>query len=140
MTTPVSSAESGELVALGNLNDLIFRSASLFARMIAIASLRSESTGRYENVDVGFRVPAVHQVLLNLHVEIFAHWLLLPLRMQKADINIHIDSLGASERAVEIRQLLELGERMIPQSAIPVERRLFLQDLRIIQALLGHDV
>lgn len=62
------------------------------------------------------------------------------LRSQRADIAVYLNSFDSSDRPTKLRRLLDLAEQSVPPAAIPSERQLFLQDLKIIIALLPHDV
>lgn len=117
--------------------DKIFRSPSIFGRIVLVAALRDPLPGASEP---SFPAPYValtcEQALRDLHLDVFSAWLLHPLRRQMADINIYMNRSGFSE----VRQLAALGERSLPPEADRNDRDLFLHDLKIIEVLLANKV
>ena len=119
------------------LYDAVFGSPSVFGRILLIASLRNSATGRYESgLAANFPDPAVEAALARLHLEVFRSWLMHPVRRQAADISIYLNQCGS---AADIRQLKAMGERSVPAGAKPMERDLFLKDLKIVHVLLSYD-
>ncbi len=121
------------------LYDLL-QSPSLFGRMLLIAAFRSASTGRYEaGPAVRSFTPELHDALRELHLEIFHSWLTLSLERQHADIKIYLNLGEVSGRSAKVKQLLAQGEKSIPADVLEPEQQLFLQDLKVVQALLSYD-
>jgi hypothetical protein len=115
-------------------------SPSLFGRILLIAAFRNTSTDQNNDGHVGrFQTPDIQAALNRLHLETFTTWLALSLQRQQADINIYLNRTAVADRASKIKQLAVVGERSIPAGAMAPERGLFLQDLRIVQALLNYD-
>jgi hypothetical protein len=116
------------------------QSPSLFGRILLIAAFRNTST---DQNNVGqterFQTPEIQHALHRLHLEAFTAWLALSLQRQQADINIYLNRTAAADRTSKIKQLALVGERSIPPGAMPPERGLFLQDLRIVRALFNYD-
>ena len=116
------------------------QSPSLFGRILLIAAFRNTSTD-YNNRGHAerFQTPEIQKALHRLHLDTFATWLTLSLQRQQADINIYLNRSAAADRTANLKQLAVAGERSIPTGAMPPERTLFLQDLRIIQALFNYE-
>jgi hypothetical protein len=116
------------------------QSPSLFGRILLIAAFRNTSTDQNNDGHIGrFQTPEIQAALKHLHLETFTAWLTLSLQRQQADINIYLNRTAAADRTSKIKQLAVVGERSIPPGAMPPERGLFLQDLRIVQALFNYD-
>jgi len=116
------------------------QSPSLFGRILLIAAFRNTSTDLNNGGHAGrFQTPDIQTALHRLHLETFTKWLTLSLQRQQADIDIYLNRSAAADRASKIKQLAVMGERSIPPGALPPERGLFLQDLRIVQALFNYD-
>jgi hypothetical protein len=119
------------------LYDAVFGNRSVFARILLIASFRSPTTSRYESgLAASFQTPAVEEVLARLHLEVFRTWLMYTVRQQAADISICLKQRG---EMTDVRQLMALGERSVPTGTKPMERELFLMELKIVQVLLSYD-
>jgi hypothetical protein len=115
------------------------QSPSLFGRILLIAAFRNESDNNEGGRAGGFQTPDIQDALHRLHLEAFTTWLTLALERQQADISIYLNRSGAADRAARIKQLAAVGERSIPPGVTQPERGLFLQDLRIVQALFKYD-
>ena len=74
-----------------------------------------------------------------MHAEIFTRWLTLSLQRQQADIKIYLNLSPAADRAAKIKQLIAVAERSMPTGTLTPERQLFVQDLKIVQALFNYD-
>jgi hypothetical protein len=118
----------------------VLQSPSLFGRILLIAAVRNAATDQYDSGEAAcFHTPMVDLALRRLHSEIFTTWLSLPLQRQKADVSVYVNLTPAPERTAKIKNLLNLAERSIPAGAKPPERRLFVQDLKIVQSLFTYD-
>jgi hypothetical protein len=116
------------------------QSPSLFGRILLIAAFRNTPTDQNNGEHAGrFQTPDIQDALHRLHLETFTTWLTLSLQRQQADIDIYLNRSAAADRASKIKQLAVVGEKSIPPGVTPPERGLFLQDLRIVQALFNYD-
>lgn len=123
------------------LYDVLFKSPSLFGRLLKISSCRDASTGRYQqNVASTFRAVEVSDGLGHLHLEIFTKWLNLSLAKQAADIAIYLRAGGAANGRSQLGQLLQIAEQAIPVSAMIPERQLFLHDLSLVKVILEEEL
>jgi hypothetical protein len=134
---PVTSAPPSRNPIPDAVYDKVFRSPSIFGRIVLVAALRNPLAG---GKDASFPAPYLastsEQALRDLHLDVFSAWLLHPLRRQMADINIYMNRSGFTD----VRQLAALGERSLPPEADRNDRELFLHDLKIIEVLLANRV
>lgn len=102
---------------------------SILAQLASLAAMRDPNTGVYSAPPVPDRTGAVHCDLCRLHEEVFRRWLNLSLEAQKSDIDLYLSGFRAGRtRVVETWLSLESYRMLLPASASPAERRLFLGD------------
>lgn len=81
----------------------------------------------------------VDSTLREMHWEVFRVWLGFRLQQQERDLSVWLVSLGRSQ--VERFQLLHGMSRrlgaLIPHEHLPPEGQLFINDFRLVVALLG---
>lgn len=111
--------------ALGDhLTDAIYRSPSVFGRILLIAALLSQladtSTGT---------------ALEKLHLDVFKTWQTYPVRQQAADIRVYLNQRSVK---AELHQLVGLGERAVPGGISAMETQMFLKDLKLVKILLSY--
>jgi hypothetical protein len=134
-------AASGAGALVDALGDIVLRSPSVLHRVIRIAELRNASGNTYESpLGPGFDPASVSEALRKLHVEMFANWLTLSLKAQKADLTLYLNLVDRRERLGRLRQLIDRAECAIPVGAIQAERELFMQDLKIVCVLLEDEL
>lgn len=122
-------------------HDIVLHSPSLLGRVIDLASCWNPSTQKYENrLVAGGDGAWVDEALRKLHFETFTNWLALSLRAQKRDAAIYLNLTDRSERPRRLIQLVSSAACSVPTGAIPEERELFLQDLKIVRALLQDEI
>jgi len=132
--------QGGDVDALPEALYDALQSPSLFDRILLIAAFRNTSTDRYDGGhDARFQTSDIQDALQRLHLEAFTTWLTLSLQRQQADISIYLNRSSPADRTAKIKQLAVVGERSIPPGATLSERGLFLQDLRVVQALFNYD-
>jgi hypothetical protein len=124
----------GDLVTI-----LQSRTASLFGRLIYVASLQHPDAGLYEArlLVRAYGQEEVDRVLAQEHEAIFEDWLCLPLEQQKSEVGSYLAGHCEDQRDTLqqwIRQ--RYYERLIPRRAIEAERQLFIADLEMILPLL----
>jgi hypothetical protein len=130
----------------GQARDLIpqalyeaLESPSLFERLLRIAACRNTATGTYDSDQAAwFDTSGLSDALQGLHVETLMSWLSLPLARQKADIGMYVNRSAASARKT-VKQLLGMAEQACPPAAPRAARQLFMDEIRVVQALLQHD-
>jgi CheY-like chemotaxis protein len=120
---------------LETLRDEIFRSRSLFGRLIMASKLWNWGKNRYEHrLSNRYSCQDVDDAMRLVHHEALVSWLSFSLRQQKADVSIYLE--GVSHSAAEVHRLQALGKAALPQTAIEAERQFFLSQLSVIQRLL----
>jgi hypothetical protein len=123
------------------VNDTVLHSPSLLGRVIDIASHWDQSTQTYGNPLVAGADGAwVDEALRRLHLETFMKWLGLSLKSQKRDLAVYLNLMDRNERPRRLHQLFRDAEYLVPTGAIPEERELFVQDLKIVHALLQDEI
>ncbi len=114
---------------------------TLFGRLVYLASLRDQNTGRYEHFGLAqmFGDDASDGTLRASHVEIFQKWLCAGLEEQRESVEEYLQSLESKLHAV-IGNWLRLRpyRNLPPVGAREAERQLFLTDLEIVLELLRH--
>lgn len=73
------------------------------------------------------------------HLEVFTYWLTLGLAEQKADLNEYFRGNAGSHRRPHDWGYFRLYRDLIPASARPVERQLYLTDLETLLGLLRAE-
>jgi hypothetical protein len=115
-------AESGDLL----FERLLYNSASVFGRLVRGASLRSpEIVGTLQ--------------CQTAHLKTFRLWLDLPQREQRADLRRYLSGADSAGVLPQARQHCESPAALVPDSASPHERELFLKDLRLVSASMEND-
>ncbi len=115
-------------------------SASLFGRLLRLSSCRNTTTDEYDSGPAfAYHTPEVANALRYQHSGHFNNWLTLSLERQKADIRIYINSISVENRPSAVRRLRGMAESAIPFNVEPAARKLFLQDIGIVQMLLTHE-
>ena len=117
------------------LYELILRNPSVFGRLIHIAGLWNSETGRYErDLPERFRTSEIDKALSRWHQAFFVDWLAQSLAEKERDVSLYWKNVGGTRD--DVKKIREAGEAAIPPLVREEERRLFLQDLSFIQALL----
>ena len=121
------------------VKSVLSRTASVFDRLLYLASLEDPATGRYgeELMEQMFGDQDVDRALREQHVAIFQNWLCLTLPEQTADLEWYLANRCQDRRATLRQWVREKSyERLIPRGAGPSERQLFLTDLEVVLPLL----
>lgn len=105
----------------------------MFAQLATLASLRT-TDGDYRSpaLDASFSPEVVSQVLSSRHEFTFREWLRLGLEYQHVQLSEYLASLPEHE----VPAVLLKPETLIPASASPAERTLFLDDLKLVLSLI----
>ena len=116
---------------------------SLFGRIVYLASLRNENTGKYEH----FRP---RPDLLGNTMRIwcsgkatkspFREWLAYPLEPQKRDLEQYLESLDTERQTVlDAWVTVTPYRRLVPARATQAEQELYVSDLELILTLLRSE-
>lgn len=118
---------------------------SVFGRLVYLASLRNQNSGRYEHHGLAlvFGEEEANRTLKKSHVQAFREWLKFNLEQQKADLDLYLSGLRENRRTV-LATWTELApyRAYMPAAAKSVERRLYLSDLKALIELMrsAHGV
>ena len=118
---------------------------SHFGRLVYLASLRNQNSGRYEHHGLiqMFGEEEAEEALRESHSSTFQNWLCFSLEQQKADIDLYLSAFEFDKRTIlETWVRLAPYRNLVPSSARDVEKRLYLADLETLLELLKseHDV
>lgn len=111
------------------------RIPTLFGRLVYLASLRDESTGRYGHEALirlqGF--DEADRTLCHSHQQVFSQWIASSLADQKKDLDQYVIEVGG-----QIQSLWRY-RNAVPPMARDVERQLYLTDFETLLGLLQFD-
>jgi hypothetical protein len=104
---------------------------TVFGRLLFMASLRDQGTGRYSHPTFSAALGAeeADRMLRQSHYQVFSQWLAFSLAEQKEDLDEFLGEPAAPERLSAYRNLA-------PARAHEVERQLYLTDLETLLELL----
>ena len=108
---------------------------TVFGRLVYLASLRDEATGRYVH-DGLTRLQGsdeADRTLCHSHQQIFAQWIASSLSDQKRDLDEYVMEIGGRI------QSLWSHRDVVPPMAREVERQLYLADFETLLDLLQFD-
>lgn len=115
---------------------------SLFGRLVYLASLRDQNSGRYEHHGMAqvFGEEAADAALRESHSRTFSDWLGFSLEQQKADLDLYLSTLEANKPTI-IETWIRLApyRNLVPSSARDVEQKLYLTDLETLLDLLKNE-
>jgi hypothetical protein len=115
---------------------------SVFGRLVYLSSLRGTNTGQYEHhgLSLIFGEEEAHKALRRSHEESFAGWLNFSLEQQKADLDLYLSALAGKRTAIIDTWLRLMPYRnVVPASARPTEKRLFVSDFEALLHLLKTE-
>jgi len=120
------------------LRDEVLRGPSIFAQLMAVASLREGERDLYRHrLAQQFGLIEVDQALRRLHLAVFAKWLNFSVRQQRSDLDVYLTTSEADKRVIST--LPELGRRLAPSGARLAEYDVFVQDLWLLAVVLRAD-
>ncbi len=102
---------------------------SLFGRIVYMANLRNEETGRYEHygLAVVFGEKDAERALRLTHQESFQEWLTCGMREQKKDLELHFSTVRDGTDS----WLKRTGfKEFLPQNCRAPEKQMFTDDLK----------
>jgi hypothetical protein len=111
----------------------------LYGRLAYLGSLRNANTGKYEHHGLAqlYGADRTHRTLLESHEAAFADWLNYDLAHQESDLALYLATLGG-ELATVLSAWSQLAtyKNMIPLTATPAQRELYLLDLEALLLVL----
>jgi hypothetical protein len=114
---------------------------SVFGRLAYVSSLRNSNNGRYEHhgLTLVYGEEEASRALKKSHSQAFKEWLTFNLEQQKADIELYISGLPDDPRQV-IQTWLKLApyHNLIPAAVRGVERRIYIDDLKLVLEILKN--
>ena len=109
--------------------------------MVYLASLRDPNSGRYEHHGLAlvFGDNDANKTLKKSHTHVFREWLTFNLEQQQADLELYLSGLEGEKRTI-LANWLELApyRNFIPITARPVEKRLYLADIKALLKVMGN--
>ena len=115
---------------------------SVFGRLVYLASLRNQNSGRYEHHGLAlvFGEDEANKALKKSHSQMFREWLTFNLQQQKADLDLYLSALQEDKRTV-LATWLDLApyRGLMPTCLRSIERKLYLADLKALLELLGNE-
>lgn len=118
------------------------RIETIFGRLVYLAGLRDNNTGRYEHHGLAliFGQQDADHALRESHEIAFAEWLSFGLEHQKADLDLYLAQLTARRRkTIETWLRLRPYRNLVPARAGDPERTLYLSDFEILLGLLKTE-
>ncbi|HXM99839.1 MAG TPA: hypothetical protein VN982_15325 [Candidatus Dormibacteraeota bacterium] len=115
---------------------------SLYQRLLRLASLRDDLTGRYVDARFAELYPeaAVHESLAGCHEEILERILEIPLELQEKDLQQCLESMpGSFVQELQNWRSAEFENRLLPPAAPEYLKQLFRSNLRVLLQLLRDD-
>jgi hypothetical protein len=115
---------------------------STFGRLVYLASLRDQNTGRYEHHGLSqiFGSADADEALRESHSRTFAEWLCYDLEQQKADLDLYLSSFQPDKRTI-LSTWIRLApyRNLVPASVRDPEKRLYLADLEALLEVLKAE-
>ena len=109
-------------------------------RLALVSGFRDPNDGIYRTQakSEGAGSPQVDSLLRRLHEEAFAEWLNYGLEQQKADLELYFCGLISGNATARTWLRLESYRSLLPESAHPVARHLFIADLEPLLHLVAQ--
>jgi hypothetical protein len=115
---------------------------SSFGRLVYLASLRDQNTGRYEHHGLSqmFGEDESDRALRQSHEQTFAGWLGFDLKQQKEDLDLYLSAFQVEKRSILATWIrLAPYRNLTPTTVQEPERRLYLTDIEAILELLNNE-
>ena len=115
---------------------------SSFGRLVYLASLRDQNTGRYEHHGLSqmFGEDESDRTLRQSHEKIFDGWLGFDLQQQKEDLDLYLSAFQVEKRTILATWIrLAPYRNLMPTMVQEPERRLYLTDIEAILELLKNE-
>jgi hypothetical protein len=142
MGIPGRNSNSGRGAAADLWQHTLSQIPSTFGRLVYLASLRDQNTGRYEHYGLAqiFGEADADEALRESHARTFAEWLCYTLEQQKADLDLYLSSFQSDKRTI-LNTWIRLApyRNLVPASALDPERRLYLADLEALLEVLKAE-
>jgi hypothetical protein len=142
MDIPGRESNAGRGAAADLWRHTLSQIPSTFGRLVYLASLRDQNTGRYEHHGLAqiFGELDADEALRESHVRTFAEWLCYNLEQQKADLDLYLSSFQPDKRTI-LNTWIRLSpyRNLVPASVREPERRLYLADLEALLDILKAE-
>jgi len=142
METPGRHSNSGRGAAADLWRHTLSQIPSTFGRLVYLASLRDQNTGRYEHHGLAqiFGEADADEALRESHARTFAEWLGYTLEQQKADLDLYLSSFQPDKRTI-LNTWIRLSpyRNLVPASVREPERRLYMADLDALLEILKAE-
>ena len=115
---------------------------SSFGRLVYLASLRDQNTGRYGHHGLSqmFGEDESDRTLRQSHEQTFADWLGFDLKQQKQDLDLYLSAFQVEKRTILATWIrLAPYRNLTPTTVQEPERRLYLTDIEAILELLSSE-
>lgn len=115
---------------------------SSFGRLVYLASLRDQNTGRYEHHGLSQMCgeDESDRTLRQSHEQTFAGWLGYDLKQQKEDLDLYLSAFQVEKRTILATWIrLAPYRNLTPTTVQEPERRLYLADIEAILELLKNE-
>ena len=115
---------------------------SSFGRLVYLASLRDQNTGRYEHHGLSqmFGEDDTDRTLRQSHEQTFSDWLVFDLKQQKQDLDLYLSAFQVEKRTILATWIrLAPYRNLTPTTVQEPDRRLYLTDIEAILELLSNE-
>jgi hypothetical protein len=116
--------------------------STTFGRLVYLASLRNQNTGRYEHHGLAqmYGEEDAARTLLASHQQVFAEWLCFPVEQQKEEVTAYLEGLDEESRLV-LENWLRFSpyRNFLPAGTRDAERDLYMSDLELVLELLSRE-
>ena len=118
---------------------LALANSSTLHQVVYLAGMHDSNTGQYRDMTLAliFNEQEVDQAVRQRHEQIFSAWLCLNIPQQMADLTWYLTHIQFAQReALRIWIDSKWYEKLLPSSARPLERMLFIGDFEIVLHLM----
>jgi hypothetical protein len=139
LTVEMRDTEADDALDRGAVADVwrhtLSQIPAVFGRLVYLSALRNPNSGRYEHHGLAlvFGPDEASRALKKSHKQVFADWLRFDIEQQMADLELYLSDLPEDKKTV-LRAWTKLMpyKSLVPSSARPVEKRLYLSELKAI--------
>jgi hypothetical protein len=121
---------------------LALASSPTFHKLVYLAGMKDQTTGHYRDTTLAlmFNGEEIDRAAREQHEQTFSGWLCLNLLQQMADLTSYLAHIQSGQRDA-LRNWIgsKWYEQLLPSSARPAERMLFIGDFEILLHLIYTD-